>query len=104
MKKINTFHLINPSEEQFYIAMNLCVPNYQVPPISAHQYLEALKKHVTVHKNISTAVFYLGDKIYRNEYITVVNDMKGYPVLDSKTSVPDDRRVDHQLTQDEIIF
>ena len=34
---IKTFHLIKPSEEQFYIAMNLCVPQYQVPPIIAHQ-------------------------------------------------------------------
>ena len=42
--------------------MNLCVPNYQVPPTSANQYLEALKKHVIVHKDISTAVFYLGGK------------------------------------------
>ena len=43
MGNIKTFHLIKPSEEQFYIAMNLCVPHYQVPPTSAHQYLEALK-------------------------------------------------------------
>ena len=56
-ENIKTFHLIKPSEEQFYIAMNLCVTCYQVPPTSAHQYLEALKKHVTVHKDISTAFF-----------------------------------------------
>ena len=43
--------------------MNLCVPNYQVTPTSAHQYIESIKKHVTVHKDISTALFYLGDKI-----------------------------------------
>ena len=57
MGKIKTFHLIKPSEEHLYIAINLCVPYYQVPPTSAHQYLEALKNHVTVHKDISTAVF-----------------------------------------------
>ena len=61
--------------------MNLCVPHYQVTPTSAHQYLEALKKHVTVHKYISAAVFYLGGKIYRNEYITVLNDMDWIPCL-----------------------
>ena len=61
--------------------MHFCVPHYQVPPTSAHQYLEALKKHVTVHKYISTAVFYLGDKIYRNEYIPVLNDMDCLPCL-----------------------
>ena len=55
--------------------MNLCVTNYQFPLTSVYQYLEDLKNHVTVHKDISTEVFYLGDKIYRNEYITVVNDM-----------------------------
>ena len=33
---------------------------YKVLPISVHQYLEALKKHVTVHKYISTAVFIQG--------------------------------------------
>ena len=65
-KNIKTFHLINPSEELFHIAMNLCVPHYQVPPTSAHQYLESLKKHVTAHKDISTAVSYLGYIIYRN--------------------------------------
>ena len=80
-KNIKAFHFIKPSEEQFYIAMNLCVPHYQVPSTSAHQYLEALKKHVTMHKYISTAVFYLGDKIYRNEYITVVNGMDWIPCL-----------------------
>ena len=37
MKKIKKLHLIKPSEEQFYIAMNLCVTHYQVPPTSAHQ-------------------------------------------------------------------
>ena len=58
MEKIKTFHLIKPPEEQFYIAMHLCVPHYQGPPTSAHQFLEALKNHVTVHKDISTAVFY----------------------------------------------
>ena len=42
--------------------MNLCVPHYQVPPTSANQYFEALKNHVTVHEDISTAVFYLGGK------------------------------------------
>ena len=61
--------------------MNLCVPHYQVPRTSAHQYLEALKKHVTVHKYISTAVFNFGDRIYRNEYITVVNNMDWLPYL-----------------------
>ena len=61
--------------------MNLCVPQYQVPPTSANQYLEALKYHITVHKYISTAVFYLGDKIYRNEYLTVVNYMDWLPFL-----------------------
>ena len=66
MGNIKTFHLIKPPEEQFYIAMNLCVPNYQVPPESPHQFLEALKNHVTVNKDISKEVFYLGDKIYRN--------------------------------------
>ena len=55
--------------------MNLCVPHCQVPPTSAHQYHEALKKHATVHKYISTAVFNIWDKIYRNEYINVVNYM-----------------------------
>ena len=55
--------------------MNWCVSHYQDPPTSAHQYLEALKNHVTVHTDISTAVFNLGDKIYRNEYITVVSYM-----------------------------
>ena len=55
--------------------------HYQVPPTGAHQYLEALKKHVTVHKDISTAVFYFGDKIYRNEYITVLIDMYWLPCL-----------------------
>ena len=43
--------------------------------VEINLYLEALKKHVTVHKDIPTAVFNLGDKIYRNEYITVLNDM-----------------------------
>ena len=57
------------------------MPHYQVPPTSAHQYLEALKKHVTVHTDIYTAVFYLGDKIYRNDYITVVNDIDWLPCL-----------------------
>ena len=57
-KKIKTFHLINTSEEQLYIAINLCVSNNQVTPTSAHQYLEAIKKNLTVHKYISTAVFY----------------------------------------------
>ena len=61
--------------------MNLCVPHYQVPPTSAHQYLEALKNHVAMNKDISTAVFYLGDKIYRNWYITIVNDMDCLPCL-----------------------
>ena len=61
--------------------MNLCVPHYQVPPTSAHQCLETLKKYVTVHKDISTAVFTLGDKIYRNWYLTVVNDMDWLPCL-----------------------
>ena len=55
--------------------MTLCVPHYQVTSTSAHQYLEYLKNHVSAHKDISTAIFYLGDKIYRNEYITVVNEM-----------------------------
>ena len=55
--------------------------NYQVSPTSAHQYLEALKKHVNVHKDISAAVFYLGDKIYSNDYVTVVNDMYCIPCL-----------------------
>ena len=34
-----------------------------------------------MHKDISTSVFYLGDKIYRNEYITVVNEMDWLPCL-----------------------
>ena len=133
--------------------MNLCVPHYQVPPTSAHQYLEDLKNHVTVHKDISTAVFNLGDTIFRNEYITVVNDMYWLPCLGELyihlcydyvvsiiinhmyigneyagrgnvyfdrgkassqcqnrqkyfvgLSVTDDRRVDHKLTEEEIIF
>ena len=59
-ENIKTFHFINPSKEHLYIAMNLCVNHYQVPPTSAHQYLEALKKYVTVHKYISTVVFFRG--------------------------------------------
>ena len=39
------------------------------------------KNHVTVHKDISTAVFNLGDKIYRYYYITVFNDMDWLPYL-----------------------
>ena len=78
-ENIKTFHLINPPEEQFSIAMNLCVTHYQVPPTSAHQYLEALKNYVTVNKDISTADFYLGGKIYY--YITIVNDMYWLPCL-----------------------
>ena len=133
--------------------MNLCVPRYKVPPTSVHQYLEALKNHVTVHKDISTTVFYLGDEIYRNEYITVVNDIYWLPclwdisnhlffdyagslIMNHKgvvnegcgrgnvyidkgkasdqcqkrqicffgLSVPYDHRVDHQLTEEDIIF
>ena len=61
--------------------MNLCVTHYQVYPTSSHQYLEALKKHVILHKDISTAFFYLWYKIYRNEYLTVVNDMDWIPCL-----------------------
>ena len=61
--------------------MNLCVRYYQVPPTSAYQYLEAIKKHVTLHRDISTEVFYLGGKIYRNEYITIVNHMDWLPCL-----------------------
>ena len=34
-----------------------------------------------MHKDIYTAVFYLGNKIYRNEYINVVNDMVWLPCL-----------------------
>ena len=55
--------------------MNLFVPNYQVPSKNAHQYLESLKNHINLHKDISTDFFNLWYKIYRNEYITVVNDM-----------------------------
>ena len=36
--------------------------NYQVPPTSTHQYPEALKNHVTVHKDMYTVVFYSEDK------------------------------------------
>ena len=61
--------------------MNFDVPHNQVTSTSSHKYLEALKKHVTVHKYISTAVFNLGDKIYRNKYITVINDMDWLPYL-----------------------
>ena len=61
--------------------MNLCVPHYKVPPTSAHQCLEALKNHVTVHKDVSTAFFNLGNEIYRNEYITIVNDMDWIPCI-----------------------
>ena len=42
--------------------MKLCVPHYQVTHKSAHQYLEDLKKRITVNKGISAAVFYLGGK------------------------------------------
>ena len=34
-----------------------------------------------MHKDISTEVFYLGDKIYRYEYTTVVNYMDWLPCL-----------------------
>ena len=78
---INTLYIIDPSEENFYIKIKLCVPNYQVPPISLHQQIKALKKHVTMHKYIYTEVFYLGYKVYRNEYITVVNYMDWLPFL-----------------------
>ena len=61
--------------------MNLCVSHYHVPPTSAYQYLEAVKKYVTVIKDISTPVFYLKSKIYRNELVTVVNDMSFIPCL-----------------------
>ena len=37
--------------------------------------------YVIVHKDISTAVFYLGDKIYRNEYFIVVYDMDWLPCI-----------------------
>ena len=105
-----------------------------------------------MHKYISTAVFYLGGKIYRNEYTTVVNDMDCLPCRGELSNhfcfyyigslimnhkyignedagrgnvyfgigkasyqcqtrhivlglyVTDDRRVDHQLTEEEIIF
>ena len=54
---------------------------YQVTPTSAHQYLEALKNHITVNTDISTAVLNLRDKIYRNEYINVVNNMDWLPCI-----------------------
>ena len=44
MEKIKIFHIIKPSEEKFYIVMNLCVHHYKVSPTSSHQHLEALKK------------------------------------------------------------
>ena len=81
MGKIKTLHIILSLEQHFYIAINLCVPNYQVPPTTAYKYLEALQIHVTVQKDISITVFNLEDKIYRNEYITFVNDMDWLPCL-----------------------
>ena len=56
-KHIKTFHIIKPPAEPFYIAMILCVTHYKVPPTSAQLYHEALKNHLTVHRDISTAVF-----------------------------------------------
>ena len=35
-ENIKTFHPIKPSEEQFYIVVNLCVPRYQVSATSAN--------------------------------------------------------------------
>ena len=100
-----------------------------------------------MHKDVSTAFFNLGNEIYRNEYITIVNDMDWIPCIGELSNhfcfdyvgsiitnqeyivneddgrgniyfdrgkaspqchnrqkyffglyVPDDRRVDHQLT------
>ena len=37
--------------------------------------------HVTMHKDISTAVIYLGGKMYRKEYLTVLNDIDWLPCI-----------------------
>ena len=36
------------------IVLNSCIFHYQVSLTSSHQYVEALKNHLTVHEDIST--------------------------------------------------
>ena len=77
--------------------MNLYVPHHQVTTTSSHQYLEALKKHVTVHIDISTSVFNLG---YKNIGMSIsLLSMKwiGYLVLENSLIISVLIMLDHLL-------
>eukprot|EP00957_Ditylum_brightwellii_P066905 5077905-Ditylum_brightwellii.AAC.1 len=40
---IKFFHIIEPAHMQLYVAINLCVPHYQVPATMAKQYFQCLQ-------------------------------------------------------------
>eukprot|EP00957_Ditylum_brightwellii_P201472 15325795-Ditylum_brightwellii.AAC.1 len=55
--------------------MNMCLPHYQVAQNTSKHCIDAIQSHIRSQPDTSTVTCYMDAKLYRTEFITVVNDM-----------------------------
>eukprot|EP00957_Ditylum_brightwellii_P048122 3652698-Ditylum_brightwellii.AAC.1 len=61
--------------------MSLCLPHYQVSWITSKHYIDAIQSHIKIQPATSTVTCYMDAKLYRTEFITMVNNMCCNPHL-----------------------
>jgi len=72
---IDTFHVIEISPIQLYIAADLNLPHYQVGKQELKEYKKKLYAHVKKHPLSKLLVYSKKTKVIQNKFLTVVNDM-----------------------------
>ena len=66
---------------QLYIAMNLCVPHYQVPGTMSKQYLLCLQDFVSKNSDKEVIMYRNTVGFHCNNFVTVINDINFCPEL-----------------------
>eukprot|EP00957_Ditylum_brightwellii_P121334 9253001-Ditylum_brightwellii.AAC.1 len=55
--------------------MNVCLSHYQVVQNTSKHYIDAMQSHIKSQPDTSTVTCYMDAKLYRTEFITVVNNI-----------------------------
>ena len=80
-KAIKAWHIIEPSPQQLYVAMDLFCPHYQVEKAKIKQYLNNLAAFVNAAYNNVDPVHFYDKEVSKSqgEFLTVINNMSIHP-------------------------
>ena len=67
--------MIESGDSQLYICLDLNCPHYQISLEEQASYISNLRKHLKNGEKSNLLTYHKENPLYRNEFITVVNDM-----------------------------